>query len=191
MIAESGWIELLVEGTADAVNALVAEVGPDRVFRGEDLELHAGSFPERILERLGAKTHHLLFAPEEPAQELIRRIEADSGLRLERIREVLSASFAFEAEAYSHVVAERIKKALHDLPAGVRLEGFQETEEHDPSAKGLEIKGTVHEYTYRASGRFTGLPPGLFEQHLKLQDLDFVKAKELEIEGREAPTPEA
>jgi hypothetical protein len=188
----SVWYELLIAGTGDKVDTLVEGLAPDQVCRGEDLDLHAGPFPERLLERLGAKTHHLLFAPVDQARELIRRIEADSDLRLERTREVLSASFAFETEAFSHPVAEKIEKALHtDLPAGVKLEDWQESEERDPLARGLEIKGTVHEYTYQASGRFTGSLPGILEIHRRLRDVDFVKEKQLEIEGREVPSPGA
>jgi hypothetical protein len=186
------WYEILVTGTGDAVDALVEEAGPQRPVRGEDLALHAGTFPERLLEVLGAKTHHLLFAPADLARKLIRRIEAHADLRLERTREVLGASFPFEAEAYSHRAAEKIKKALHeDLPPGVSLVDCKESEEHDPSAKGVELYAAVHDYTYHATGRFKGNPPGLFELHRRMQDLDFVKEKELEIEGREVPTPEA
>lgn len=189
---EASWYELLIDGTGDWVDALVAQADPRRLFRGEDLDLNAGSFPERILELLGAKTHHLVFAPEEPARALIAAIRSDPHLRLERVREVHGAAFAFEAEAYSHPVAEKIRKALHeDLPPGVSLVDCQESEERDPEAKGVELYAAVHEYTYRATGRYTGNPPGIFELHQRMQDIDFVKEKELEIDGREVPTPEA
>jgi hypothetical protein len=194
MSAPSGWYELLIEGTGDRVDAIVSDRPSDErgIFRGEDLALHAGTFPERILELLGAKTHHLLFAPMDPARELIRRIETDPELRLERVREVRGASFAFEAEAYSHPVAEKIKKALHDdLPAGVSLLDCVESEEHDPSAKGVELYSPAHAYTYRATGRFTGPPPGIFTLHQRMQDIDFVKEKALEIDGREVASPAA
>jgi hypothetical protein len=185
------WYELLIAGTGDQVDAVLSEIPTDRLYRGEDLDLHAGTFSERILELLGAKTHHLVFMTEDPARDLIRRIEADEHLRLERVREVRGASFAFEAEAYSHPVAEKIKKALHDdLPAGVSLVDGRESEERDPDAKGVELYSPAHDYTYRTSGRFTGTLPGIFELHLRLQDLDFVKEKALEIDGREVPSPE-
>ena len=193
MSAPSGWYELLIEGTGDRVDAIVSDKPADErgIFRGEDLALHAGSFPERVLELLGAKTHHLLFAPADQARELIRRIEADPDLRLERVREVRGAAFAFEAEAYSHPVAEKIKKALHDdLPAGVSLD-CNESEEHDPSAKGVELYAPAHAYTYRATGHFTGPPPGIFTLHQRMQDIDFVKEKALEIDGQEVASPVA
>jgi len=190
MIPDAGWVELLIEVKDDTVRDLLAPEGPGRIFRGEDLSLHAGSFPERILELLGAKTHHLLFAPAEQARELSRKIEADPELRLERVREIQGASFAFEAEAYSHPVAGKIRKLLHTgLPAGVRLEDHQESEERDPSAKGPELKGDVHDYTYQASGRFSGTLPGIFEMYQRLRDVDFVDEKELEIKGREIANP--
>jgi hypothetical protein len=191
MSAPSGWYEILVAGSGDAVDALVQEVGPQRPVRGEDLALHSGSLSERLQELLGAKTHHLLFAPTDQARELLRGIAENPELHLERLREVESASFAFETEAYARRIAEKIKHALHDdLPSGVSLVDFEESETIDPEAKGVELYAAVHEYTYRATGRFTGLPPGLFELHQRMQDIDFVKEKELEIEGREVPTPE-
>jgi len=191
MSMTAGWYELLIAGTGDRVDAVLSDTPADHLFRGEDLELHAGAFPERLLQLLGAKTHHLLFVTGDPARGLIRRIEADEQLRLERVREVRGASFPFEAEAYSPAVAERIKKALHDdLPSGVSLVDSQESEERDPEAKGVELYSPAHAYTYRAAGRFTGLPPGIFELHRRMQDLDFVKEKELEIDGREVPSLE-
>jgi hypothetical protein len=192
MTSTAGWSELLIEGTADAVRALASGMRPQRVFRGEDLKLHAGSFPDRILDLLGAKTHHLLFAPAEEALELKRRIEADPELRLEHVREIQEASFAFAAESYSYAVAEKIEKLIRaDHPAGVKLEDFAESKERDPDAKGLDIKGAVHELTYCASGRFSGPPPGIFVMYERMRDVDFVDEKELEIKGREAPSPGA
>jgi hypothetical protein len=185
------WYELLIEGTGDRVDAVLTETPADRLFRGEDLDLHAGALSERLLELLGAKTHHLVFVPKEQARGLIRRVEADEHLRLERVRAVLGASFAFEAEAYSHPISEKIKKALHDdLPAGVSLVDCRESEERDPDAKGVELYSPAHAYTYHASGRFTGTPPGIFELHRRMQDIDFVKEKSLEVDGREVPSPE-
>jgi hypothetical protein len=187
MTSAAGWCELLIEGAADAVRALAADLAPERVFRGEDLKLHAGSFSDRMMDLLGARTHHLLFVPAEEARELSRRIEGDPELRLEHVREIQQASFAFAAESYSHAVAEKIRKLICvDHPAGVELEDFAESEERDPDARGLDIKGAVHELTYCASGRFSGPPPGIFAMYERLRDVDFVEEKELEIKGREA-----
>jgi hypothetical protein len=186
------WYELLIAGTGDRVDAVLSDIPADRLFRGEDLELHAGGFSERILELLGANTHSLVFVTEDSARDLIRKIEADEHLRLERVRKVRGASFVFEAEAYSPPIAEKIKKALHDdLPAGVSLADGRESEERDPEAKGVELYSPAHAYTYHASGRFIGVPPGIFEMHRRMQDLDFVKEKALEIDGREVPSLEA
>ena len=49
---DAPWYEILVTGTGDALDALVEEAGPQRPVRGEDLALHAGTFPERLLEVL-------------------------------------------------------------------------------------------------------------------------------------------
>ena len=181
-----GWIEILFAGTGQAADSLVADAEPQPLFRGEDLALHAGSFPERCLELLGAKPHHLLYAPADQARQLLHGIEEAPDLRLQRLREVHRASFAFTAEAYSRPAAAKIKKILHgDLPAGVSLINGKESEEIDPEAGGVELYAPVHKYTYHASGRFTGIPPGIFDLYRRIRDVDFVKEKELEIEGRE------
>lgn len=182
------WYELLIEGPEKSVREALAEIGDggERPFFGSELELRACSIPERILDFLQARTHQLVYVPAAQARGLVQAIEERPEIRLEHLCEVDRGTFSFTAETYSREMADRIREAVHaHIPPGVRLEGFEESELRDPEAKGVELYSPVHDYTYKASGRFTGTPPGIFELHKRMQEIDFVKEDELRMEGRE------
>jgi hypothetical protein len=183
----SAWYEVIIEGREEAIRKIlpgVASEGEPPIW-GEELDLHAATLPERLLELLGARSHHLLFVPASQIGALTRTLQAKPDLRLERVREILGGRFSFEAKVYSRETAARIREALHALPPEVRLEDFEDNEKVDPNVRGVELYAPAHEYTYKARGVFTGLPPGIFEVHRKLQALDFVHQDKLELEGRE------
>jgi hypothetical protein len=184
----SAWYEMVIEGREDDIRELLSGVatGGERPLWGEELDLPAGSFPDRIRELLGARSHHLLFVPGTQASPLVRAIQGKDEIRLERVREITGGRFSFKAKAYSPEVAAKIKQALHaPLPPGVVLEQDEEKERVDPEAKGVELYSPVHDFTYRCHGTFFGPPPGIFEIHRTLQALDFVHQEKLELEGRE------
>lgn len=183
----SVWYEMVIEGKEEEVRSLLPGVASDgeRPIWGADLELHTGSFPDRIREFLGARCHHLLLVPASQAGALVRVLRERPEVHLEQVREVLSGRFPFEAEAYAPDVAARIKGVVHaPLPPGVVLEGCEEKEKVDPDAAGVELYSPVHRYTYRCHGTFSGTAPGIFQIHRTLQELDFVHQEDLEIEGR-------
>jgi hypothetical protein len=184
----SGWYEVIVEGKDENIRDLLPGIASDgeRPLWGEELDLHAGTFPDRLRELLGARTHHLLFVPSTQVAPLVRALQGKREINLERVREILSGRFTFEAKAFSPDVAAKIKEALHaPLPPGVVLEACQESEDVDPSAKGVELYSPAHDYTYRCHGTFSGTTPGIFEIHRTMQALDFVHQEKLELEGRE------
>lgn len=184
----SAWYEMVIVGREEDVRELLPGVATDgeRPFWGEDLGLHAGSFPDRIRELLGVSSHHLLFVPGTQAGPLVRAIQGKEEIRLERVREITGGRFSFTAEAFSPEAAEKIKRALRaPLSPGVVREKFEEEESVDPEAQGIELYSPAHDYTYRCAGTFSGTPPGIFEIHRTLQSLDFVHEEKLELEGRE------
>src|SRR4051812_38284285 len=103
----SRWYEILYESSEDTVEGLLAALdrqeGARRVLRGRDVDLDPGTLPEHLLARLGARTHHLLLAPEPEARALVAAL-GERGLAVERLREVTGGSFPFEIEAYSEPV---------------------------------------------------------------------------------------
>lgn len=184
----SAWSEMVIEGREADVRELLPGVATEgeRPYWGEDLDLHAGSLPDRIRELLGARTHHLLFVPGTQVRPLARAIQRKPEIRLERVREIAGVRFSFEVKAYSPEVAAKIRKVLHGpLPAGVVLATCEEKEREDPEAKGVELYSPAHDYVFRCHGTFAGTPPGIFEIHRALQAQDFVHPEKLEIEGRE------
>jgi hypothetical protein len=178
------WYELLIEGSEDALESLLAD--PRDVIRGSELRLAESSLADRILEFLHAQTHHLVFASETRARELARVVRESSDLKIEGTREVLGGRFGFEAEAYNREIAQKIHEALNtDLPPGIDCVDLEKEETH-PDAKGVELFTPVHEYVYKARGTIVGTPPGILEMNRRLIRLDFVHEEPLELECREA-----
>lgn len=184
----SVWYEIVLEGSEDALDAFFEryEAGPDQVFRGDDLDLEGESFSQKIRELLHARTHHLLFAPAPAVRPLLRWLESTEGLAVERVRELQRGSFAFEAKAYSKEVAKKIHDALRsDVPEGVRIEGFEESEESHPEAEGVELYSPAHDYVYEARGTVVGPPPGIFEMQRRVNALEFCRPKAMHLEARD------
>lgn len=181
------WYELLIEGSEDGLESLLAD--PRDVIRGSELRLAESSLADRILEFLHAQTHHLVFASEARARELIQTLRENPDLKLEGTREVLGGRFGFKAEAYNREIGRKIHDALNeDLPAGVDCIDLEKEESH-PEGKGVELFTPVHEYVYRARGTIVGTPPGILEMNRRLCRLDFVHEEPLELECREAEEP--
>jgi hypothetical protein len=182
------WYELLIEGSEDALESLLAD-HPETI-RGSELRLEESSLADRILEFLHAQTHHLVFASATRSRELVEAIRGNTDLKLEAIREVLGGRFGFKAEAYNREIGQKIHDALNtDLPPGVDCVDL-EKEKTDPDAKGVELFAPVHEYVYKARGTIVGTPPGILEMNRRLVRLDFVHEEPLELECRAASVGE-
>ena len=185
----STWYELLIEGSEEALRSFLGEhegAKDWQAVRGSELRLQEESLTARVLSFLGARTHHLVFAPSESARALVRGLGKRPDLRLEQLREVEGAGFSFEVETFSRPKAREIRSALHsDFPPGISLVDIRETGEVDPEAKGVELYAPVHDYVYRASGSFHGVLPGILEMHRRLEEMDFCKPGTIEIAARE------
>jgi hypothetical protein len=185
----SAWYELLIEGSEEALQSFLDEhqgAKDWQAVRGSELPLKEESLTARLLGFLGARTHHLVFAPAQSARVLVRGLKKHADLRLEHLREVEDAGFAFEVETFSRPKAQEIRSALHsDLPPGISLVDIRESGEIDPEVEGVELYAPAHAYTYRASGSFHGDLPGILEMHRRLEEMDFCKPGKIEIAARE------
>jgi hypothetical protein len=185
----SAWYELLIEGSEEALQSFLDEhqgAKDWQAVRGSKLPLKEESLTQRVLGFLGARTHHLVFAPAGSARVLVRGLRKHPDLRLEHLREVEDAGFSFETEAFSRPKAEEIHNALHrDIPPGISLLDIRESDKVDPEAKGVELYAPVHDYVYRASGSFHGGLPGILEMHRRLEEMDFCKPGTIELGTRE------
>ena len=182
------WYELLIHGSEDALEPLLAE-HPGDAIRGSELRLASESFTDRVLELLHARTHHVVFASADHARELARAVRRHSGLRLEGLREVVEGRFGFRAEAYNPEIGAKIHDALNsDLPAGIMCVDLEKEERH-PEAKGVELFAPAHDYVYRSRGTIVGTPPGILEMNRRLHRLDFVHEEPLDLVCRPATLP--
>ncbi|MFL6200102.1 MAG: hypothetical protein ACJ76J_13060 [Thermoanaerobaculia bacterium] len=180
------WYELLIEGPEDALESLLDE-HPGDAIRGSELRLASESFTDRVLEFLHARTHHVIFASEVHARELVRTLQGK--LRLESLREVVEGRFGFKAEAYNPEIGAKIHDALNtDLPDGILCVDLEKEERH-PENKGVELFAPAHDYVYKARGTIVGTPPGILEMNRRLVRLDFVHEEPLELACRPASLP--
>jgi hypothetical protein len=185
----SRWYEIAVEGTLEAFERFLAGTGagarlalPAPPIRGTEVHLEPESLGERVRDLVGARSHHLLFAPEETARALLAALAGAGDLELGKLAEIAGGRFTFRVEAYSAEQRADIRSTCLTPPPGVQLLDFRETTESDPAAKGPEFFTPVHHYVYRASGAFEGPPPGILEAYKRCREHDFVHPGPLALE---------
>jgi hypothetical protein len=69
-------------------------------------------------------------------------------------------------------VAASVRAALHALPADVRVEERQESEQSTGDGHGVELYAPLHDYTYALSGRVTGPVGGVLEVRRRLAEIE-------------------
>jgi len=185
----STWQAVVVEGQQRALRAFVAGVTGDRgadpasVVLGDDVGLEVGSIGEWLLELVG-QGHHVVLAPEPLGTALTEAIEQtgkELGLRVERVQSIESAWFVVHVETFSREVSDAVRGALHDLPAGVRVNDRDEREESTGEQHRVELYAPVHEYSYRMSGRVTGPVTGVLEVRRSLGEIEAASLERLHV----------
>ena len=187
------WHELVVAGSASVGRAFVTGFLAGRGQEGAglfaaDLDLEPESFGERVRELFAAGSHHACFVPAELAvavADAVRRADPALGLGLERHRTVEAASFAFQIELFAPELARQLRAeivAAH--PAGVRLEDLVEHEELAPEARGVELYAPMHDFVYRASGRFVGGLGEIAALRRRVAGRDFVETGRIHLEAQ-------
>ncbi len=188
-----GWCELVIEGAAKAARGFVVGFAagrgaPHAVFVGDDLALEPASLGARLRDLFTAGSHHVFLVPDDlaaPLEAAIRTCGAEIGLRVERSRPIDSVGFTFGVEAYSPDVAADIRAAfIAARPPDVRIEELSESEERHPEAHGAEPFAPLHEYIYRASGRFVGPPDAVIRIYRDARTRDFVEISALHIDAK-------
>ncbi|MBV8203034.1 MAG: hypothetical protein JOZ15_20650 [Acidobacteria bacterium] len=192
------WFEIVVEGDADAWEALLVQEearSGQRAVRGLDVPLRPESLGERLHELPHDRTHHAAFAPDELGRALAATLtapaapaaaeaaEAAPTLRLEQLREVTGGHFAFTVEAFAEPVAQQIRAVLASPPHGVEVRSRDE-EARDPEAGApgaVQLYAPLHCYAYRAWGTVAGPFPGILDIHRRLRALPFVYEEKIEL----------
>jgi hypothetical protein len=181
---------IIVDGPDDTVRAFVAGflagrgADPGAVVYGNTLPLEHASLGERLRALLPDGRHEtLLLADAGLSRALVSSLRAAGGLRVVEHARLGAASFTFAAETPSREAAARIHALISHPPPGVMLVD-EEREEIDPEGHGVELYAPVHEYTFRARGRFTGALDGVVAIHRQLRDTDFVTVEPIHLEER-------
>lgn len=102
---------------------------------------------------------------------IVRSVDkSDVDIEVKEARKITSTSFKFDFETANRQAAGGIKRALRNLPDGVKLEDFDPEEIVDPSGKGVEAYTPVHEYQFLGRGLARGDVEGVLKLHKRLSD---------------------
>jgi hypothetical protein len=107
--------------------------------------------------------------------------KSSEGFEVKDTKKLTGVWFAFDVETANRDVAADIRRALDDLPAGVRLADYDPRETIDPGSKGVEVYTPVHEYEFKGKGRVRGDIPGVLEMHKRLSDIEAFHVDRIEI----------
>ncbi len=186
------YYEVAIEGKNDLVKGFVMGFLAGRGIEGSvffDAECHiAGECAAGPLMRLisvrdnisvvivGSGLHDLLVAA-------LNRREHIIPLRIQKVREVLSAAFTCEFRTFSREVGAELKEIVSGIPEGVDGEsGFELHEKIDPEGKGVELFTPLHDYELTGKGRISGSVRGVLDLYHRLGRFEVVELGELELE---------
>jgi hypothetical protein len=112
---------------------------------------------------------------------LSRTIAAETGLGISANRRIRGASMGVHYHAYAKRYEDEIMTLLKDLPAGVKLTGFNREVRVDPGARGVEAYAPVHEFESAGKGVITGPVDLVIELKRRLAAFPLLRAADIEI----------
>jgi hypothetical protein len=112
----------------------------------------------------------------------VKRAPEEPSLTLASERPIRNITFTFKFETFSKDVGAKLKRLLHNPPKGITIGDFEEHEEIDPSAKGVEQYAPLHDYRFHGGGKVTGDAEQLLFFHKKLKDVEFVDVGDVGLE---------
>ena len=193
-----GFTELFVEGSDDAVRGFVAgfTIGAGiegLVFVNKDHDIADDPLARHVAElvHLVENVTHVLVA-DQHRRALSRAIErggAGIGLKLRGERRVAAARLATSWEVYTREDAARIRRLYEeDLPPGVKLEGYEPSEEiHDEKSHGKGMYAPSHAYVARADCGARGAPDALIPWCRLLREEPFIQRQKIALIYKEEP----
>jgi len=110
-----------------------------------------------------------------------KRITNDTGLEISSHRHIRSASLSFQYHAYARRYDKEIVDLVKNLPAGLRVDGFEHNVKVDPKAKGVEAYSVAHEYEAHAHATITGRIDLLVALKVRFADLPLVQVDDIEL----------
>jgi|GEM_PF-1554276 len=186
--AKTSFYEVVFKGKPKAVRAFLSGLrmgipGEQTIFYSFlDGVWHEGK-AERLKELAGFRPTdcHVIVDPVISARlrQIKKDIAAETGLEITSHRRISSASMEFSFEAFAPRYNDEIMKGLKNLPAGLRLQGFEHSVNIDPKAKGVEMYAVAHHYEARGAGRLTGSIEKLILLKRQLHKYPLVKYEEI------------
>jgi hypothetical protein len=186
------YTELVIEGPFLLVKGLILGFfGPRSEnaawFFHRNAGIHRVTFKELIKEWFEFENLVHLCIEDEAKKLLLQRLEAtaeETGLKVLSEKTIKSGRFAFSFAIHNRELGEKAKKSLHNLPEGVKLTSFSESEETDEKSKGVELYSPSYEYSYEGKGMMQGNFHEISKMYLDVKNsefADFVELKPLEL----------
>jgi len=97
-------------------------------------------------------------------------------------RPIKEGKFTIKIKDASKKDATSLRHLIHEKPPEVVVSGWQEKEKTDKNGKGIELYAPLHEYTFKASGSFSGEIAALIEFRQKLTAHSTVAAEVIKLE---------
>jgi hypothetical protein len=92
-----------------------------------------------------------------------------TGMKIQSVKPINSASFSFAYELYNEDIAAKAKKLISNISEGVKVVDYLPVEQKDISGEGVEAYAPLHEFTSRAKGTITGNFEGVIDLYLKIK----------------------
>jgi len=118
---------------------------------------------------------HLCLEPDliERFKKAAELYKTKTGMKIESIKPIKSASFTFAYEFFNEDLANKARDMLTKLPKNVELKDYFPFVEKDIEARGVEAYAPLHDFTSRAKGKIEGDFEGVMKVYLDIKRSEF------------------
>ena len=185
------WYEIVMEGPFDLIKGFIIGFFEGRriagaiiferehhVKREERLEylLRAIHVEEdRVHMIMGKRTFRIL-------DQALNNRRHEIPMKIVSEREIIKAHFNFTYAAYAKRFGNELKALFNDLPAGIRLEGYQPEEIERQLKESTVGYAPLHKYEIRAKGRVSGPAHEVIDFYDRIEHNDWIEPEEIELE---------
>jgi len=118
---------------------------------------------------------HLCLEPDliERFKKAAELYKTKTGMKIESIKPIKSASFTFAYEFFNEDLANKARDMLTKLPKNVELKDYFPFVEKDNEARGVEAYAPLYDFTSRAKGKIEGDFEGAMKVYLDIKRSEF------------------
>ncbi len=153
-------------------------------FFNHEAGIEAESLTEKIQEWATLSDKYQYVILEKALYEALQASAAifSEATKIVSVKNVKSCQFEVTIKAHSRDDSKAIRELVQFRPSTLEMINWQESEEIDEKAKGVELYTPAHDYTYKASGSFKGDLETVIEFRKKLTGFSAVTAGEIKLE---------